>query len=433
MIQAVKQEKIRERKHTRKLKKIRLSEVQIISVPYRENFLEGEMSSEESDMVLTERIQEIKEDEAPERGIKDAEENDPFVEKDEVQEEKEVKEEIDDDGWLDVLGSGRLKKRTVEEGDTSAAKPRNGQTVKFHKKVAFQDRLALEDRDAEIVLSEGEDLRCLDLVLPLMYPGEVAEVIADPDFAYGSVGLEESGIPANAAVTVTVELVAVQDSESVEEMSLERRMSMGRRKKDRGNFWYSRGEFTQAIQNYRKATDFFDDPDLDLNVPVDRFELPEEKQELLGERIKAFNNLAQGQMKIEAWDAALAALGNVLKVEPNNEKALYRKSKVYEEKGRSDECLGLLRRITRLYPENKSARADLARMTAKQRKNKEQEFRMSKRMLGLDKVPPKRPWYKSLPGSGLYLAVAAVGALAGAVAAVYKFRDMGDLPTSAAA
>ena len=30
----------------------------------------------------------------------------------------------------------------------------------------------------------------------------------------------------------------------------------------------------------------------------------------------------------------------------------------------------------------------------------------------------------------LYLAVAAVGALAGAVAAVYKFREMGDLPMS---
>ena len=30
-------------------------------------------------------------------------------------------------------------------------------------------------------------------------------------------------------------------------------MSLGRRKKDRGNFWYSRGEFTQAIQNYRDA------------------------------------------------------------------------------------------------------------------------------------------------------------------------------------
>ena len=108
MIQAVKQEKIRERKHTRKVKKIRLSEVQIISVPYRENFLEGDMSSEESDMVLTERIQEIKEHEAPERGIKDAEENDPFVEKDEVQEEKEVKEEIGQ--LIDSLQSNKVSK-----------------------------------------------------------------------------------------------------------------------------------------------------------------------------------------------------------------------------------------------------------------------------------------------------------------------------------
>ena len=57
-------------------------------------------------------------------------------------------------------------------------------------------------------------------------------------------------------------------------------------------------------------------------------------------------------------------------------------------------------------------------------------LRMSKRMLGLDKVPPKKPWWRSLPGGGLYLAVAAVGALAGAVAAVYKFREMGDLPMS---
>ena len=38
----------------------------------------------------------------------------------------------------------------------------------------------------------------------------MAEVIADPDFAYGSVGLDEYAIPGNAAVTITVELVSVQ-------------------------------------------------------------------------------------------------------------------------------------------------------------------------------------------------------------------------------
>ena len=35
-------------------------------------------------------------------------------------------------------------------------------------------------------------------------------MIADPDFAYGSVGLDEYAIPGNAAVTLTVELVNVQ-------------------------------------------------------------------------------------------------------------------------------------------------------------------------------------------------------------------------------
>ena len=61
---------------------------------------------------------------------------------------------------------------------------------------------------------------------------------------------------------------------------------------------------------------------------------------------------------------------------------------------------------------------------------------MSKRMLGLDKVQPKKPWWRGggiSRGAGLYVTVAAVGALAGAVAAVYKFREMGDLPMSTAA
>jgi len=47
--------------------------------------------------------------------------------------------------------------------------------------------------------------------------------------------------------------------------------------------------------------------------------------------------------------------------QPNNEKALYRKSKCLEERGQIEDAIGILRRITRLYPENKSARADLKR------------------------------------------------------------------------
>ena len=51
------------------------------------------MSSEDTEMVLTDRIQEIKEEAASESDLKE-EENDPFVEKDRIEEEKEVKDEI---------------------------------------------------------------------------------------------------------------------------------------------------------------------------------------------------------------------------------------------------------------------------------------------------------------------------------------------------
>ena len=52
------------------------------------------MSSEDTEMVLTDRIQEIKEEAASESDLKE-EENDPFVEKDENEaKEEEVKDEI---------------------------------------------------------------------------------------------------------------------------------------------------------------------------------------------------------------------------------------------------------------------------------------------------------------------------------------------------
>ena len=40
---------------------------------------------------------------------------------------------------------------------------------------------------------------------------------------------------------------------------------------------------------------------------------------------------------------------------------MYRKSRVLQEKLRPEEAMGVLRRITRLYPNNANAKADLAR------------------------------------------------------------------------
>lgn len=51
-------------------------------------------------------------------------------------------------------------------------------------------------------------------------------------------------------------------------------------------------------------------------------------QELLEIRVKVYNNLAAAQMKIAAYDTALVSVENVLRCQPENVKALFRKGKV---------------------------------------------------------------------------------------------------------
>lgn len=51
-------------------------------------------------------------------------------------------------------------------------------------------------------------------------------------------------------------------------------------------------------------------------------------QELLEIRVKVYNNLAAAQMKIAAYDTALVSVDNVLRCQPENVKALFRKGKV---------------------------------------------------------------------------------------------------------
>ena len=66
---------------------------------------------------------------------------------------------------------------------------------------------------------------------------------------------------------------------------------------------------------FRKAGEFLDDEKIELDAPIDRYQLPQNLQDLLEDRLKSYNNLAMAQMKIKAWDSALAALKQVLRHE----------------------------------------------------------------------------------------------------------------------
>ena len=52
-----------------------------------------------------------------------------------------------------------------------------------------------------------------------------------------------------------------------------------------------------AVQCYRKAVEYFEDEGIQMEVPMDRYTLPEPLQDLVTEKIKAYNNLAQAQAR----------------------------------------------------------------------------------------------------------------------------------------
>lgn len=107
------------------------------------------------------------------------------------------------------------------------------------------------------------------------------------------------------------------------------------KKRERGNWWFTRDEQTLAIQCYRRALDFLNptnvstgggEPDSgvsNVEEPISDSDL----QALLEDRTKVYNNLAAAQIKIEAYEAALESVENVLRCQPQNVKALFRKGK----------------------------------------------------------------------------------------------------------
>merc|ERR1711963_808158 len=293
--------------------------------------------------------------------------------------------ELDQEGWENVLGSGRLRRKIINAAEVQEVRPTKGDYVKVSFKGVFEETMFEENDAFEFNCEEGEAIRALELVVALMHPGETDEIIADPEPAYGDFGLPPH-LPPKGAVKYEMTLVEHKPAvSSPHDYELEDRKNIGLRKKDRGNFWFSRSQYSQAVQCYRKAVEYFDDEKIQLEVSMERYTLEQPLQDLITEKIKAYNNLAQSQIKLEAYDTALASLKNVLNLDPNNEKALFRKAKALAEKGEIDIAVGTLRRVVRLYKDNKLAQSELQRLLSKQNQYNQSQKNMSKKMLELDK------------------------------------------------
>lgn len=325
------------------------------------------------------------------------------------------------DGWLDVVGNGQLKKKVLTAGvGERDDRPKRGQVVTLR---VLERRLAGDSdtsgsvvgRDVTLMfgVGDGEVIAGLDLVVGLMQRNERAEVRMASKFGYGSKGLPDEGIPPDSDLVYIVELESIGPEPRTEELSCQQRLNIGNSKRECGNWWFKREDYSHAIQCYRRALDFLDSDSDDITG------LPDDVHVLLEERLKVHNNMAAAQLKLLAYDAALRSIQLVLNCQPNNVKALFRKSKIYSAQKKWAEAEVELKTAIDAEPNNTDVRRELIRVSSVRKREVDAERDLYRRMWG--NTPDKRTVAKTRSGlvASVMMGSVAIGVIA---ALLYRFK-----------
>ncbi|NXE69440.1 FKBP8 isomerase, partial [Calcarius ornatus] len=91
--------------------------------------------------------------------------------------------------WLDVLGNGLLKKKTLVPGQGAESRPQKGQDVTIRLKAALEDGTVVEQEPAlTFTLGDCDVLQALDLCVQLLEMGETALIVSDAKYCYRAQG-----------------------------------------------------------------------------------------------------------------------------------------------------------------------------------------------------------------------------------------------------
>ncbi len=145
-------------------------------------------------------------------------------------------------------------------------------------------------------------------------------------------------------------------------------LDMVRKIKTSGNTFFNRGDFPNAMGKYRKALRYID-------MLRDSMGTTREREE---ERIRALQipcclNIAAVSLKMNNFEEALKQCENILEVDPDNAKALYRRAQ--SRGGTKDYELALrdLTKARKLMPKDKSLLSEYSRMKKLRQKTLNEE------------------------------------------------------------
>ncbi|GFY78286.1 peptidyl-prolyl cis-trans isomerase FKBP8 [Trichonephila inaurata madagascariensis] len=201
---------------------------------------------------------------------------------------------------------------------------------------------------------------------------EKAKVIIPPKLAYGEKGCFPY-VASDTDIECDIEIKEVQHVD-IKSLSASEKLKYGNNKRLRGNYFYERGDFVDAIHCYERAIAYLD----------------------------SIHDLS-------AYSAGLHSVELVLKVQPKNVKALFRKAMILGAQGFTDEAIVCLRFAASLEPDTRIIQVELNKFENKRKKEEQSQKAMYQRMFPQTSPRKSSSFSKALKWSlvtGSVLAVA---------------------------
>ncbi|XP_043267616.1 FK506-binding protein 59 isoform X2 [Venturia canescens] len=212
---------------------------------------------------------------------------------------------------------GSIQRFQIETGK-SGGYPSDGSVVDIHLIGKYNDKV-FEERDVQFTLGEGEEFGIIEGVeraLEKFSSGEKSRLKIKSKFAFKSEGKAEFGIPADADVEYTIQLNNFEKVAEPWSMEGPEKVAQAKLFKEKATNYFKSSKYQLAIKMCQKAVKYLEHED--------GFEddLKTERNELI---LSVHLNLALFYLKTEQNIEAKAECDKALEIDPNNEKALFRR------------------------------------------------------------------------------------------------------------
>ncbi|KAL3265474.1 hypothetical protein HHI36_009678 [Cryptolaemus montrouzieri] len=243
---------------------------------------------------------------------------------------------------------GGIERIQITPGE-GYANPNDGALVQVHLTGKFGDKV-FEDRDVSFNVGEGSEeniLKGVEIALESFKRGETSKLIIKPQYAFGAKGSDELGIPPNATLEYIVTLKNFEKSKESWALNDEEKVQQAKLFKEKGTHYFKEQKYQLAIKMYKKIVDYLKEDGENIKKAGD------ESRSLL---LSAHLNMSLCYLKIEEFFEARNEAANSLKIDPNNEKALFRHGKALLELGEPILASGAFQKCLQIDPNNSAAK-----------------------------------------------------------------------------